>query len=300
MWFKNLRMFALNSDFTAPTDEQLKAFQFEPCKSIETHRLGWSPVVKGGESLMLEQSGSMLFCLRRQEKLLPAAVINELLEERIDAITDRVVGRKERLTMKEDIISELTPRAFVHSTYTWGYVDTVQKLVFIDAPSDKKADEFLDLLRQTLGSLPVVPLCTESSPHVMMTRALQDHNSLPGAVELGSDAELRSDLEEGSVIRVKQTEIDAEEVLAHIETGKQVVKLAVNWKGQVSFKLREDLTVAQLKFGDDLIAEARDSCADDDLATRLDADFALMQLTLRRVVPELVDWLGGRAKVGDA
>lgn len=300
MWFKNLKMFALNSDFTAPTDEQLKAFQFEPCKPIETCRMGWSPIVKGGESLMLEQSGSMLFCLRRQEKLLPTAVINELLEERIDAITDRVVGRKERLTMKDDIISELTPRAFVHSTYTWGYVDTVQRAVFIDAPSDKKADEFLDLLRQTLGSLPVAPLCTESSPSVVMTAALQNHESLPTGVELGGDAELRSDLEEGSVIRVKQAEIDAEEVLAHIETGKQVVKLAMNWKEQVSFQLREDLTVARLNFCDDLLNEARDSYVDDDPASRLDTDFALMQLTLRRVVPELVDWLGGRAKVGDA
>ncbi|MFG1488010.1 recombination-associated protein RdgC [Oceanospirillum sp. HFRX-1_2] len=304
MWFKNLQLFQLNKEIeldTSKLESQLEAFRFEPCKSIETYRLGWTlPAATAGQ-LHHACGDAVLLCLRRQEKVIPAAVVNETLQERVEELEakeNRHVGRKEKLSIKEDILSELTPRAFVRSSFTWGYISPADKLVVVDASSAKKADEFLDLLRQTLGSLPVVPFNTEQSPSIVMTEWLQDSSKRPQGLELDGQCELRSDLEEGSVIRCKQQELDAEEILAHIETGKQVVKLAINWQERIQFILQDDLVIKRLRFGDDLLDEAKDSYGDEDPMTRLDTDFSLMTLELKRFIPTLAEWLGGQTNLG--
>jgi len=306
MWFKNLQLFQLNKDLeldAGQLESQLEAFKFEPCKSIETYRLGWSLPAPTASQLCHISGGAILLCLRRQEKVIPAAVVNETLKERVEELEakeNRYVGRKEKLTIKEDILSELTPRAFVRSSFTWGYIAPTENMVVIDASSSKKADEFLDLLRQTIGSLPVVPFNTEQSPSIVMTQWLQNADTRPQGLELDGQCELRSDLEEGSVIRCKQQEVDAEEILAHLETGKQVVKLALNWQERLQFILQDDLTIKRLRFGDDLLEEAKDSYADEDPMTRLDTDFTLMSLELKRFIPTLAEWLGGQSQLGQA
>ena len=304
MWFKNLQLFQLNNDIELDLNQlesQLEAFKFEPCKSIETYRLGWTlPAATAGQRYHAS-SGAILLCLRRQEKVIPAAVVNETLQEKVEELEakeNRHVGRKEKLSIKEDILSELTPRAFVRSSFTWGYIVPQDNLVVVDASSTKKADEFLDLLRQTLGSLPVVPFNTEQSPSIVMTEWLRDASKRPQGLELDGQCELRSDLEEGSVIRCKQQELDAEEILAHIETGKQVVKLAINWQDRLQFILNDDLSIKRLRFGDDLLDEAKDSYSDEDPMTRLDTDFTLMTLELKRFIPTLAEWLGGQTNLG--
>ena len=304
MWFKNLQLFQLNNAISLDTgklEDQLEAFRFQPCKSVETYRLGWVPPAATAVQLHHACGDAVLLCLRRQEKVIPAAVVNETLQERVEELElkeSRHVGRKEKLSIKEEILSELTPRAFVRSSFTWGYIAPSDNLVIVDAASSKKADEFLDLLRQTLGSLPVVPLNTAHSPASVMTQWLQDAASRPQGLELDGQCELRSDLEEGSVIRCKQQELDADEILGHLETGKQVVKLAVNWQDKLQFILQDDLILKRLRFGDELLDEARDSYADEDPMTRLDTDFSLMTLELKRFIPTLTEWLGGQENLG--
>lgn len=306
MWFKNLQLFQFSKPIAidiAQLQAQLQAFQFEPCKSLETYRAGWSLPAANATTLYHSSNRNILLCMRRQEKVIPAAVVNEALKERIAAIElkeQRKVGRKEKLTLKEELLSELTPRAFVRSSYTWGYIDLSQQRILIDAVSSKKADEFLDLLRQTLGSLPVIPINTTLSPAHVMTQWLGEAQKRPVGLALDGQCELRSDLEEGSVIRCKQPDLDADEVVAHIETGKQVVKLAINWQERVQCILQEDLVIKRLRFGDDLLDEARDSYADEDPMTQLDADFALMSLELQRFTEHLIEWLGGIAALGQS
>lgn len=303
MWFKNILVYTFGTDFTVDTDhlqDKLSDFPFEPCKSIETYRTGWVTPAATSDQFSFISSRRILLCLKRQEKVIPASVVNEALKEKVQTIEEkehRKPGRKEKLSLKEEILTDLTPRAFARSSYTWGYIDLNSQQIIIDASSAKKADEFLDLLRQTLGSLPVAPLNTEISPAVQMTEWLGNANSRPAGLELDGQCELRSDLDEGSVIRCKQQELDAEDVLSHLESGKQVTKLAINWQDRVQCILNEDLSIKRLRFGDDLIEEAQDSYADEDPLTRLDTDFTLMSLELHRFILAVIEWLGGQRQV---
>jgi recombination associated protein RdgC len=75
-------------------------------------------------------------------------------------------------------------------------------------------------------------------------------------------------------------------VSAHIKEGKRPTQLALTWAGRVSFVLTEGLTLKRLQFVDGLETEAGGD-------EGFDADVALFSGELRRLLPELVDALGG-------
>ena len=83
--------------------------------------MGWVSPINGqadNVSFVHASQGCLMVCAKRQEKVLPAAVINEFLNEKVEAIQDaegRTVGRKERQSLKDDVMMELLPKAFTRS-----------------------------------------------------------------------------------------------------------------------------------------------------------------------------------------
>ncbi len=70
MWFKNLQVFQISTDLSLDAEqlqEKLSEFHFEPCKSIETYRLGWVFPAASSEQMMHVSDNRVLLCLRRQE-----------------------------------------------------------------------------------------------------------------------------------------------------------------------------------------------------------------------------------------
>lgn len=86
--------------------------------------------------------------------------------------------------------------------------------------------------------------------------------------------------------------LEAEEIAKHITGGKEVTKLAMTWYDRISFVLHENGQIKRLQ-ALDLLKEQADSDAQDDA---FDADFALMTGELKKLLPALVDALGGESQ----
>jgi len=161
----------------------------------------------------------------------------------------------------------------------------------VDATSAKKAEELISLLRRSLERFPVAPPATRTSPAAVMTHWLTG-DMPPGVFEPQDQCELRESGEEGSVIRCRRQDLAADEVLKHIEAGKQVVKLAVVWNERLSCVLGDDLAIRRLRF-EDVVTEELDELDGDDEAAAFDAQFALMTGELSRFLPSLLEAFGG-------
>lgn len=109
------------------------------------------------------------------------------------------------------------------------------------------------------------------------------------------EAELKSAAEEGGIVRFKQQVLTEDEVLAHLETGKEVHKLALHFGQSIALLLQSDASLKRLKFSEEFRA-GNDDLGNDDPMARLDADFALMGSELVALMHALVEALGGLPK----
>jgi recombination associated protein RdgC len=300
MWFKNVRAYRLTSPFQLTPEqmqEKMESSLYQPCGKTQPLALGWVPPLGSEtEALVHAAAGRFLFCARREEKLLPSTVVREQLAEKVELIEQeegRKVYRKERLGLKDEIVQDCLPRAFSRSVLIYAYIDTRANWLFVDSSSAARAEEVLNLLRECIGSLPLLLPRVNQSPAATMTAWLRQ-GSLPADLELAQDCELRDPTEDGGVVRCRGIELASEEVDVHLDAGKQVVRLAVNWDEKLSLLLAEDLCIRRLRFADELLAENED-LPEADPAAKLDADFALMSEAVSGLQESLIGWFGGEA-----
>ena len=302
MWFKNLALYRFTEPFTLAADEleeKLNDKRFRPCGSHDEFSFGWtSPIGNVSEQLIHASNGFMMLCLKKEEKVIPAAVINEMLQEKVAEKEEqeaRKLSKKERTTIKDELIFELLPRAFSFSKKTYAYIDPKGGWMVVDAASAKKAEDLLSHLRKCLGSLPVVPVNTVDKPTVIMTQWLTDSNSIVKDLLVEDECELRSTEDEGSIIRCKRHNLALPEITNHLDNGKQVIKLALNWTDRLSFILDENLAIKRLKFLDLIQDQVSDAETDDEVA-QFDVDFSIMTLELANFLPRLLEIFGGENK----
>jgi recombination associated protein RdgC len=302
MWFKNLRLYRLLKTFEMTEDEldeRLGSQAFRPCGSHDVSSLGWtSPLGRSSQRLVHELGGCIMLCARQEDKLLPSAVINEALEERLETLEAeeaRKPSRKERTQLRDDITHQLLPKAFAKSTRTFALIDTQNGWILVDASSANRAESVIMLLRETLGSLPVRPFETVVAPAAVMTEWVAKP-ATQADFELLDSCELRDSPEVGGVIRCVGEDLTADEIQAHLAAGKQVVKLALQWDERISCVLEADLAIKRIKFLDILQEQLADVETEDE-AARFDLSFSLMSLEFRRLIPRILQLCGGLTSV---
>lgn len=298
MWFKNIKAYQLTSPLSLDDDTltaQLNEFSFRPCGKQDLATMGFaSPFSQARQTnVMFHKAGNRYwFTLKKQERILPAAVVNAELDEKvaqIEAETGSPVSKKAKSDLKQEIQSRLLPQAFTKNTFTHGFISPNENLVVVDASSDGKAEAFLAMLRKAIGSLPVVPLARRSLQSEL-THWLSERP--PASIELLEEAELKSSDELESIIRCKNLPLDSDDVNVHLESGKLVQKLAFAYSERFTGIICEDGAIKRIKFTD-RIKEETDDIPKDQVEARLDAEFALMSAELC----EFLDFLRAELKL---
>ena len=301
LWFKNLMVYRLSRDVPLRADEmekQLALYTFSPCGSQDMAKTGWVPPMGSqSDALTHTTNGQIIICARKEEKILPAPVVKQALEAKIfklEAEQGRKLKKTEKDSLKDEVLHSLLPRAFSRFSQTMMWIDTVNGLIIVDCASAKKAEDTLALLRKSLGSLPVVPLTMENPIELTLTEWVRG-GTVPQGFQLLDEAELKAILEDGGVIRAKKQDLVSDEIAVHIEAGKLVTKLALDWQQRIQFMICDDGSVKRLKFSDEL-RDQNDDIDRDDPAQRFNADFILMTGELAALIQSLVEGLGGEAQ----
>lgn len=291
MWFNN----AFAYYFTKPFDTSVESLEesladhlFRPCGTQDQQKQGWVSAIPGTSNLIHKANNNALLCLKTEEKILPSSVIKDALEEKvqlIEAERGQKVGKKEKQTIKEEIVQQLLPKAFTKSSRLYAYINYDLQRIIVNTSSANKAENLLAFLRQSLGSLPILPFKPNSDLIVMLTQWVKN-DELPSPFEFSTDIELKALDEEAAVAKLKNHDVTEEEVQLHISNGKFVHKLGLVWDEKIKFNLNEDAAVKQVKFLD-VVKEQNEDVGNDDKLAKFDADFALMSGELDLLFTEL-------------
>jgi recombination associated protein RdgC len=305
MWFKSLTLYRFTRPFTLGPEEldaRLATKAFRPVSELELTSSGWVPPLgRDGSQLVHATGGYVMVSARTEEKVMPAAAVKDALEARaraIEAEEGRRVGGRRRAELKDQVIFEMLPRAFTRSRERLAYLDPRGGWLVVDAASPRKAEELIALLRESVGSLPVVPLGVVDAPGAVMTGWLTA-GDLPAGFLIEDECDLIDRGQARGTVRVRRQDLSSDEIRGHLDAGKVVTRLALTFDDRLSFVLDDGLTVRRLRFLDVVQEAAREVDAETG-AERFDADFAVMSLELALFLPRLVDAFGGEEKRDDA
>jgi len=107
------------------------------------------------------------------------------------------------------------------------------------------------------------------------------------------ECELKESDDDGAILRCKRQDLSSDEIQMHLDNGKEVTKLSVNWNDAIECILEDDLAIKRLKFSDELLEQADNDGAEDPIA-HVDADFNLMTGELSRFISRGIEILDGK------
>lgn len=298
MLFKQLKLFRFEVEGELDIDSVEQAcqqYQLQNCPKSQYHSVGWlSPFGKNAEVMVHATQHYWLMCFGKQERLLPASVIKEHLDERIEQIRqkqERNVYAKEKQSLKEEIEFQLLPQAFTRNQSHWLYLDVQNKWLYIASTNVSLCQQVMELCNKTFGGFKAYPVDTKSGIAAEMTRWLHD-NRWPKNFIIERDCEMIDQQHEKNVVRFSQQNLAEKEVIAHLDHGKKVSKLSLSWQDRIAFTLDTQFNVSKIKFLD-LIEEQRKDTFCETKEQQLDADFTIMALEFAQWMPSLLQLFGG-------
>lgn len=297
MLFRNLVIYRLPDDF-APSafdlEEALAQRRLRPCGGFEMQTRGWVPCGDSGR-LAYPLGAHVLIALGVEQKLLPASIVREETKARAAEIAEsqgHPVGRRQLRELKARVADELRARALVRRRTTLAWIDLGNRRLVVDAAGATRAEELVEVLRDTLESLAVLPLESARPPADAMAAWLGAGDA-PGRFLLGEDLELVATDGGGATVRWARHALDAAETRAHLAAGKAPTRLGLTWADRVAFVLDKALQVKRVQFLD---VTKDDRAGGESAAEQFDIDFALMTGELAQLLDELTAALGGLAQ----
>jgi recombination associated protein RdgC len=292
--FKNLMVFRMDAGWQpsfAQMQDSLEAERFVPCGASQEKAIGWvEPRGEAHAPLVELVDGQLILKLKIETKSVPGSVVNRKAKERsahIESTTGRKPGKKEMREIKDDVKLSLMPMAFTKESTIWVWIDAKAQLLMLDAGSQAKADEVITMLVKSFAGLGLRLIHTQMSPQSAMAAWLLEQES-PSGFSVDRECELKAADESKAVVRYVRHALDTDEVKQHVAAGKLPTRLALTWDGRVSFVLTEALQIKKITFLD-AVFEASSSEKDEGF----DADVAIATGVLRKLLPDLIEALGG-------
>jgi recombination associated protein RdgC len=243
--------------------------------------------------------GQWVLKLAIEVKTVPGSVIKRKVQSEVDHIettTGRKPGKKERRTLADDARLSLLPVAFSKQSSIMVWINPKDQWMVLDAGSQAKADEVLTSLVKALQGFAVNVVHTQASPAVAMAHWLGSKEA-PAGFNVDRECELKASDASKAIVRYTRHPLDTDEVTQHIAAGKVPTRLALTWNDRISFVLTEALALKKLAFLDAVLEEGP-LAAGDTSDDHFDADVAIATGELARMLPALIEALGGEATPG--
>lgn len=242
--FSNITAFDLTPGYQINPD-YLARMKALPCPASQASSRGFvQPCTHATANLVHHVAGFSIIAFQTETRLLPPSVINEEVAARAEAIQAEQgfpVGRKQMREIKERVVEELLPKAFIQKKVTLGAF--VGHYFLIDTASEAREDDFIEALSKALDNLPVRRLLTQKSPAITMTRWILEEP--PQEISLDSFLELENPLENRPSVTFKHLPI-GDQVTEWLEKYYQPKRMDITISDRISLRLDEQMRLRHL------------------------------------------------------
>ena len=294
--FRNIRFYRL--DGTWPESEEalstsLEQAGFEPCGPLTERSSGWVAIDPDTSELLARRvNGADLIRLRSQSRVLPAAVINEELEVRIEDYRKRMQEAptpREKRRLKAEARDELMPKAMLKSDRIWGYIDLKEKVLGIDTALESVAERFLRRMQASLDGINIRPLQFMKPVDELLSGIFFE--DAPRQFSLGRECRMQDLGDAASKVRWTDFDLSDKSIRDHVSNGMRLTHLSIVYDNIMKFVMDENGVLTKLKF----VGMDDDNEGHTDPLARQDAEFVLITATLRNLLGDLKKQLGGFA-----
>jgi len=294
--FRNVRFYRL--DGVWPESEEalstsLEQAGFEPCGPLTERSSGWVAVDPDTSDLLARRlNGADLVRLRSQSRVLPAAVINEELEARIEEYRNRMQeapSPREKRRLKAEARDELMPKAMPKSDRIWGYIDLKEKVLGIDTALESVAERFLRRMQASLDGINIRPLQFMKPVDELLSGIFFE--DAPRQFSLGRECRMQDLGDAASKVRWTDFDLSDKSIRDHVANGMRLTHLSIVYDNIMNFVMDENGVISKLRF----VGMDDDNEDHNDPLARQDAEFVLITGTLRNLLGDLKKQLGGYA-----
>src|SRR5687768_15015496 len=215
MFFRNLTFFRFPTTHKLDElDKGLEECRLKPVGPLELSSRGFiSPFGRDAEDAMMSNriGDAIWLTVGGEDRLLPGSVINDMLAKKLAEIEQkegRKPGGRTRKRLKDELIVDLMPRAFIKPSRTDAMIDLEHGLVIVDTSSRKSGENVISEIRRATGSFPALPLNAEIAPRSILTGWVAGEE-LPDGISLGDECELRDPVDQGAVVKCQRQELES-------------------------------------------------------------------------------------------
>ena len=176
----SFRWYAIGQKFPYNGEQLQQALDTHHHTTVGTRldTLTWcSPYGPDNAMWVHEHNHCLWLCAERSQRILPATIVRQKVEEKIKEIEEREMrelSKRERFELKEDTYNQLMGQAFVKKTRLYVMIDTKANLCFINTAQSRQSDQWMELLHKTFGNLGFVLAKTQQKPIDAMTQWLDN------------------------------------------------------------------------------------------------------------------------------
>ena len=282
MWFKNLRLYTIDLQELqgvlkddALVEEALLKAKFKPCDAQQLATIGFAPLFvyddNGEEKPVYHFStgNDHFFKLVEEAKLLPSSVVKAELDgltRQKELELKKVLTKEQKAALKAAVVNKLLAQAFATRREILVWVNTENSFVGINVTSAKRAEKALAMLREAFATFPAKLLTPKCLVDERMTSWLKENVKLPEHLKFGQETTLKSKDEDGGVIRASKEDLTSDEISVHLEAGKVVTELSLNFNDDVNFNLTSDLALKKIKLDDIYLEKNLPEKSDNEIA----------------------------------
>jgi len=297
--FRNARFYSIKGDWPASENDLSAALSkagFSPCGPLTEKSSGWvgiDPTDEDNGLLARRLNGAELLKLRTQSRVLPPAVVNEVLQERVEEYRSRMdesPGRREKRRLKAETREQLLPKALLKSDRACGYVDLASNILTVDAALDSAAERFVIHLRLVLDTLDIKPLKYKHPASDLLTGIFL--GDAPAPFSLGRACVMQDAKDASSTVRWNDFDLTDKSIRSHVADGMHLTHLEIVYDNILKCTLDEHGVLRKMKF---LGVDDDEEIPENEELGRMDAEFVLLSGTLRHLQKDLEKRLGGYA-----